>query len=124
MTPPKKESEVRYQIVGQKHKGRDPFLTGILAGVPALLVREPNNPADANAVAVYIDGQPVGYIPKKDNAALARRIDAEGESWRAACLKAGLGFDAQAQPIETKTLHATFVRSHNSSYPQVELPDG
>lgn len=115
---------MRYQIVGQKHKNRDKFLTGITAGVPALLVQEPQNPADPFAIAVYIDGKPVGYIPMKDNQALARRIDAEGVSWREACVKAGLGFDAQAQPIETKTLHAIFVRSHNSSYPQVDVPDG
>lgn len=115
---------MRYQIVGQKHKGLDLYLTGIVAGVPALLVREPDNAVDPFAVAVYIDGKAVGYIRRQDNQALARRIDAEGESWREACIKAGLGFDAQAQPIETKTLHATFARSFNSSYPQVELPDG
>lgn len=112
---------MRYQIVGQKYKGLDPYLTGTQAGVPALLVREPSNSHDPHAVAVYVDGKPVGYIPKKDNQALAKRIDAEGESWREACLKAGLGFDAQAQPIETKTIAATFVRSPNSGYPQVEV---
>jgi HIRAN domain len=89
---------MKYSIVGQRFKGLDPYLPGIKAGTPVQLVREPANPADRNAVAVYVDGKPVGYIPKKDNAELARKIDASGMA-----------------------MDATLIRSPNSAYPQVEV---
>lgn len=41
----------------------------------ACLVREPNNPHDANAVRVEIQGQKIGYIPRDDAARLAPHLD-------------------------------------------------
>lgn len=113
----------KFNIVGQKFKGLDPYLPGINAGVPAMLVREPENQHDSFAVAVYVDGKPVGYLSKRENVEVAKRIDAEGKSWREACIEAGLAFDTQAQPIEAKTMRATFRRSSNSAYPQVEVDE-
>ena len=84
----------RYSIVGQRHIGLDPYLEGILPGTPVLLVREPTNEYDQNAIQVWIDGKRVGYLPKGDAAKLAPII---------------------------RSIAATFARSPNSSYPQVEV---
>jgi len=39
------------------------------------LVREPQNPHDSNAVRVDWKGQPLGYVPRRDNSDVARQID-------------------------------------------------
>jgi len=39
------------------------------------LTREPANPHDANAVAVTWRGHKLGYVPRRDNAALAWGLD-------------------------------------------------
>ena len=39
------------------------------------LVREPDNLYDANAVSVEWNGHKLGYIPRKENEAVARQID-------------------------------------------------
>ena len=42
----------------------------------AVLVREPGNRYDPNAVAVHIDGQCIGHLAREDAAELAPRLDA------------------------------------------------
>ena len=44
-------------------------------GDPLTLKREPQNPHDANAVRVEWKGQPLGYVPRRDNSDVARQID-------------------------------------------------
>lgn len=39
------------------------------------LVREPDNPHDANAVRVEWNGHRLGYIPQRENADVARQMD-------------------------------------------------
>jgi hypothetical protein len=39
------------------------------------LVRERDNPHDANAVRVDWNGSPLGYIPRRENANVARQMD-------------------------------------------------
>jgi hypothetical protein len=39
------------------------------------LVRERDNPHDSNAIAVTWRGRKLGYVPKRDNAALAWALD-------------------------------------------------
>lgn len=39
------------------------------------LVREPQNPHDANAVRVDWKSQPLGYVPRRDNRDVARQMD-------------------------------------------------
>jgi len=39
------------------------------------LVREPQNPHDANALRIEWQGHMLGYVPRKDNADLARQMD-------------------------------------------------
>lgn len=51
-------------------------------GDPLALVREPQNPYDANAVRVEWKGQPLGYVPRRDNSDVARQMD-RGEKLQA-----------------------------------------
>lgn len=46
-----------------------------MAELTGVLRREPDNRFDPNAVAVDVEGRPVGYIPKALAAKLAARID-------------------------------------------------
>jgi hypothetical protein len=39
------------------------------------LAREPSNPHDANAVRIEWQGHMLGYVPRRDNADLARQMD-------------------------------------------------
>lgn len=39
------------------------------------LVREPQNPHDGNAVRVEWKGQPLGYVPRRNNSDVARQMD-------------------------------------------------
>lgn len=39
------------------------------------LIREPDNPFDANAVSVSWRGRKLGYVPRRENAALAWGLD-------------------------------------------------
>jgi hypothetical protein len=39
------------------------------------LTREPENPHDGNAVRIEWQGHMLGYVPRKDNADLARQMD-------------------------------------------------
>jgi hypothetical protein len=40
------------------------------------LVREPDNPFDADAIRLEWNGRKIGYVPRRENAALARELDA------------------------------------------------
>ncbi len=42
------------------------------------LVREPDNPYDSNAVRVEWQGHKLGYVPRRDNASVARHLDRGG----------------------------------------------
>jgi hypothetical protein len=44
-------------------------------GDPLTLVREPDNPHDANAVRVEWRGQMLGYLPRAENRAVAAEMD-------------------------------------------------
>ena len=39
------------------------------------VIREPENPHDSNAVRIEWQGHMLGYVPRKDNADLARQMD-------------------------------------------------
>ena len=63
--------------------GEAAHVWGLLKPGDALdLVREPDNPHDANAVRVEWRGSKLGYVPRDQNAALAWAMD-RGEGLRA-----------------------------------------
>ena len=45
------------------------------AGDALALVREPDNPHDVNAVRIEWQGHVLGYLPRTDNADVARQLD-------------------------------------------------
>jgi hypothetical protein len=47
-------------------------------GDPLTLVREPGNPHDSNAVRVEWRGHKLGYVPRRENQAVARHMDRGG----------------------------------------------
>jgi hypothetical protein len=64
------------RVVGKAHRAE-----GAEHLHPALLVAEPDNPHDRNAVAVQIAGQTVGYLPREGAAGYSRvlqRLAAQG----------------------------------------------
>jgi hypothetical protein len=101
-----------YSIVGMNYIKTEEIVAALKGGEPVTLVREPNNEHDKNAVAVWFDGQRVGYIPKKQNLVLAQFIDQQPSR--------KMAMDTSAfEPV--KSIDATFVRSPNSGYPMVEV---
>lgn len=71
----------RTPVRGHAFAAPPPGVTGPGVGQPARLVREPANPADPLAVAVWLDGQPqppwrIGYLDRGVAARLAPRLDA------------------------------------------------
>jgi HIRAN domain len=44
-------------------------------GDPLVLVREPDNPHDPLAVRVEWEGHKLGYLPRRENQAVARQLD-------------------------------------------------
>ena len=57
------------------------------------LARDPSNPHDANAIRIAWHGHMLGYVPRRDNADLARQMDlgAQPEARITALSKAGNG---------------------------------
>jgi HIRAN domain len=99
----------KYSIVGMIYLNAEDFVKEIWPGEKATLMREPNNEHDKNAVAVWVRGRKVGFIPKLQNKALAPMIDRRGLDM------------AMDQSNTGKAIAATFIRSPNSGYPMVEI---
>ena len=110
-----------YSIVGQKHLGFDPYLVGILPGAEVVLVREPTNGFDPNAVQVWIGGQHVGYLPKSQIVELAAFIDQNGHDIPATEAEIMAADSAGTHLSIRKGINAKFIRSPNSAYPMCEV---
>lgn len=110
----------RYSIVGSQHAGvSKTHMDGLKVGTRAVLLREPDNEHDKNAVAIYVDGTRVGYVPMKQNAVLAAFMDKNGRDLSG---PVEMAMDARKAPGRSvKALDGTFVRSPNSNFPQVEV---
>lgn len=67
-----------YTMVGMKHQGAVELVNSFKGGERITLTREPENPADANAVAIYYDDRKVAFVKGTECAALARDMDAKG----------------------------------------------
>jgi hypothetical protein len=65
----------RSPLAGFRHYGGGEVLLTLKPGDRLELVREPANPYDANAVRVEWRGVMLGYVPRRDNAAVARQMD-------------------------------------------------
>lgn len=69
-------------LAGFRHADAAEVWPDLHAGDDLELVREPDNAFDANAVRVEWRGHKLGYVPRRDNAALAWALD-RGEVLRA-----------------------------------------
>lgn len=113
-----------YSIVGMDHQGTTEIVAALNPGVTVTLVREPENKFDKNAIAVWVDGRRVGYVPKNQNVELAKYIDLHGDKMRLTKDEnAPLSFDElpKSSVSAGKAIDATFIRSPNSGYPMVSV---
>ncbi len=58
----------------QFHEG-EAIWSSLNAGAKLSLVREPFNPHDENAVAIYFRDEQLGYVPRSENVAVAQMMD-------------------------------------------------
>lgn len=65
----------RSPLAGFRHYDGGEVLRDLKPGDRLELVRERENPYDANAVRVEWRGVKLGYVPSRDNAAVARQMD-------------------------------------------------
>jgi HIRAN domain-containing protein len=65
----------RSPLAGFRHYDGPEFWSDIRTGDRLELVREPENPYDAGAIRVEWRGRKLGYVPQRDNAAIARQMD-------------------------------------------------
>jgi hypothetical protein len=63
-------------LAGSQYHALDAVWTQIRPGDRLTLTREPNNRHDRNAVRVDWNGQPLGYLPRRENRAVAQALDA------------------------------------------------
>jgi len=62
-------------LAGFRYHAAEEVWHELRVGDPLRLEREPDNPHDANAIAVTWRGRKLGYVPRRDNAALAWGLD-------------------------------------------------
>ncbi|WP_312723972.1 HIRAN domain-containing protein [Stutzerimonas kunmingensis] len=73
-------------VVGESHKNRDGESRQSLikrlvkVGMPAQLIHEPDNPADKNAVAVFVAGKQIGYLKRDVAKWHVKRMDRGDEA--------------------------------------------
>lgn len=73
-----------YAVVGMGHRDKseginvEAFLRSLPNDHPVVLVREPQNKFDRNAVQVWVGGRHVGFVPKTQNAVLSKFIETAG----------------------------------------------
>jgi hypothetical protein len=65
----------RSPLAGFRHYHGADVLRDLRPGDRLELVREPENPHDPNAVRVEWRGVRLGYVPRRDNASVARQMD-------------------------------------------------
>lgn len=87
-TPPMKKPvrTLHFPIAGSGFGGRAAYYEDLGEGDTLLLLREPDNPFDQNAIAVSdARGHILGYVPKALSALIAEGLD--GGSWRFGSVK-------------------------------------
>lgn len=70
------------QVAGFEHYRGDAIWPSLRVGGKLSLARESSNAYDRDAVAVYFDGDQLGYVPQLENRTIAQMFD-RGESLEA-----------------------------------------
>lgn len=65
-------------LAGFQYHAAPALWNDLRTGEPLTLIREPDNPHDANAVRVEWRGRLLGYLPKAENRAVAAEMDRGG----------------------------------------------
>jgi len=65
----------RSPLAGFRHYDAPGIWRDLRTGDRIELVREPDNPYDPNAVRIEWRGHKLGYLPQRDNGAVARQLD-------------------------------------------------
>ncbi len=65
----------RSRLAGFQYHDAKAVMQDMRVGDLLTLVREPANPHDANAVRVDWNSHVLGYVPRRENAAVARQLD-------------------------------------------------
>lgn len=105
----------RYAIVGmgyRKEVGAQGIVDQVAHHAEVELITEPSNQYDPNAVQVWIDGVHVGFVPKTQNAVLAKFIRDKGD-----ITERGMAMDEAIAPRHIKAR----IHRGNSPVPLVEI---
>jgi hypothetical protein len=91
LAAPLQAQEVRLRVqisalAGFRYHAAPRLFEQLAPGQPLELVREPDNPYDANAVRVDWQGQKLGYVPRAENGAIAWAMD-QGETIEARVMR-------------------------------------
>ena len=62
-------------LAGSQFHDLPAVVSQIRVGDPLTLKREPNNPHDSNAIQVLWQGHLLGFVPRRENKAVARAMD-------------------------------------------------
>jgi hypothetical protein len=93
--PPASDVLLTTFIAGYQYHVGPSLKEGLRVGEPLTLVREPENPHDPLAVRLDWQGHKLGYLPRNENAEIARLLDA-GEALVASIA----GIVREAEPWE------------------------
>lgn len=114
--------KVTYSLVGMPHQGTVDIVAALKEGDALMLVREPSNRFDANAVAVWAGDRRVAYIPSKTNKFLSNLIDQKGTPFTPPEGSPTMAMDGA--PANGNCMPAIFKRSPNHAYPQALVDEG
>lgn len=108
-----------YSITGTRHRGRDAEhrLAAAAPGQRAVLVRDPGNVYDRNAIQVWIGDDAgrfhfVGFVPQRENRDLAAYIDRIGAPPN------GTGWDRHVYGVIARSDHPQVEIEEEESAPQ------
>lgn len=113
--------KITYSLVGMNHQKTEDIVKALQVGDELLLVREPQNAYDKNAIAVWAGNRRVAYIPSKTNGRLAKIIDERGTDFTPAADSPTMAMDSA--PVIGRAMACTFQRSFNSGYPQIVVEE-
>lgn len=69
-----------YTMVGMQFRGTEDMVRAMEPGTSLGLIREPDNPHDPNAVAVYRGQMHLAYVKGTEARGLAKSMDAAGQT--------------------------------------------
>ncbi len=85
-------------VAGYPYHNGDKVADHMIPGYMFQMQREPHNPHDHKAIALYCENVKIGYVPRVDNDSLAALMD-NGYTLRAICKK----YDPHVNPWEAVT---------------------